>query len=362
MIDDHTHPFALDGGPLDIAELSLDIGSEPGAAERRARHSPTRTFHELITVRLAARLGCEPEEVSAARAEASANWNGYVSGLFADAGITGMIMDPAYPPGATEQLDRYAELAGCPIHPILRIDPIVDGLLGQGASPGETVTAVLDAVGAAPSKGFVGYKTILAYRTGLAVDPEATMADAEASVGGDRPVRRQGKALRDLILRQALGMAADLGLPFQIHTGIGDSEIRLSESNPLLLEELLRSAEGQAAAVVLIHGSWPWHEELAYLALTKPNVWADLSLHNLYSPVTTADRLLRLMDLAPASKLLMGTDGYHEPELFWFAANILREGWIDVRQRLSDAGARAGWLARAEALMFEETAMELYGL
>jgi hypothetical protein len=362
VIDDHTHPFALDGGPLDIAELSLDIGSEPGATERRARHSPTRTFHELITVRLAARLGCEPEEVSAARAEASGDWGSYVAGLFADGGITGMIMDPAYPPGATEQLDRYAELAGCPIHPMLRIDPLIDALLGRGASAAEIVASIQDAVAAAPSKGFVGYKTILAYRTGLAVDPAVTMAAAEASVGGDLPVRRQGKALRDLILRQALGLAADLGLPFQIHTGIGDSEIRLAESNPLLLEELLRSPEGQAATVVLIHGSWPWHEELAYLALTKPNVWADLSLHNLYSPVTTADRLLRMMDLAPASKLLMGTDGYHEPELFWFAATVLRDGWIEVRRRLSETGARSGWLDRAEVLMFEQTAKELYGL
>ena len=91
-------------------------------------------------------------------------------------------------------------------------------------------------------------------------------------------------------------------------------------------------------------------------------MWGDLSLHNLYSPVTTADRLLRLVDLAPGAKLLMGTDGYHEPELFWFAATVLHEAWGEVRTRLAGAGARAGSLDRMGSMMFEDNARELYGL
>lgn len=80
-----------------------------------------------------------------------------------------------------------------------------------------------------------------------------------------------------------LGAAADLGRPFQVHAGIGDPEIRIAEANPLLLEEILRTPEGSAVPIVLIHGSYPWHEELAYVALTKPYVHADLSLFNLFS-------------------------------------------------------------------------------
>ena len=362
MIDDHAHPFALAGGSLDLAALSLDVGTEPGAVDRRQSLGPSRMFQELLTVRLADHLGCKPDEVSEARAEASADWDSYVLGLFRDVGIKGIVMDPAWPPDAADQLDRYAELAGCPIYPILRFEPIVDRLIDDGAGVAEILEAVGRAMGKAASRGWVGFKTILAYRTGLAVNPDVTQQEAEASLRSDVPVRRRGKACRDLILREALAMAADIGLPFQIHTGMGDSEIRLAESNPLLLEELLRSPQGSAGRIVLIHGSYPWTEELAYLAATRPNVWADLSLCNIFSPLTTADRLLRLLELAPTGRILLATDGFQEPELHWFAAVVLRDAWEQVRSTTAAGGARPSWLDEVRNAIFEGNARALYGL
>jgi predicted TIM-barrel fold metal-dependent hydrolase len=362
VIDDHAHPFALGGGSLDLAALSLDVGTEPEAADRLQSLGPSRLFQELLTVRLADHLGCRPDEVSEARAQASGDWASYVLGLFRDAGIKGIVMDPAWPPGAADQLDHYAELAGCPVYPILRLEPIVDRLISERAGAGEIVEAVGRAMGEAASRGWVGFKTILAYRTGLAVDPDVTWQEAEASLRSDAPVRRRGKACRDLILREALATAADLGLPVQIHTGMGDSMIRLAESNPLLLEELLHATRGSAARIVLIHGSYPWTEELAYLAATRPNVWADLSLCNIFSPLTTADRLLRLVDLAPTDRILLASDGHQEPELYWFAAVTLRDAWERVRSTQAAAGARASWLEGVEHGIFEGNARALYGL
>jgi hypothetical protein len=362
MIDDHAHPFALAGGSLDLAALSLDVGTEPGAADRRQALGPSRLFQELLTVRLADYLGCRANEVSAARAEASGDWASYVLGLFRDAGIEGIVMDPAWPPGAADQLERYAELAGCPIYPILRLEPIVDRLISEGTGVSEIVEGIGAAMGEVASRGWVGFKTILAYRTGLAVDPSVTRQEAEASLRSDVPVRRRGKACRDLILREALATAADLGMPLQIHTRIGDSEIRLADSNPLLLENLLRSPQGSAGRIVLIHGSYPWTDELAYLAATSPNVWADLSLCNIFSPLTTTHHLLRLVSLAPTDRILLATDGFQEPELYWFAAVVLRNAWEQVRSNLAAAGARASWLDGVQNAMFEGNARALYEL
>ncbi|HSL68106.1 MAG TPA: amidohydrolase family protein [Actinomycetota bacterium] len=362
MIDDHGHPFSLAGGPLNPAAYSLDIDTEPGTEDRRRSLGPGRLFQELLTVRVAEYLGCGPDEVSQARERASAEWESYVGGLFRTAGIGGIVMDPAWPPGAAENLERYAELAGCPVHPILRLEPIVDRLMDEGAGVAEIVDTVGQAMDEAASRGWVGFKTILAYRTGLAVNPDVTRQEAEASLRSDLPVRRRGKACRDFVFREALAMAADMGLPFQIHTGMGDSEIRLGQSNPLLLEELLHSPAGAAGRIVLIHGSYPWTDELAYLAATRPNVWADLSLCNIFSPLTTANRLLRLVDLAPTNRILLATDGFREPELFWFAAVVLRDAWEQVRSTLAAAGARASWLDEVEAAIFEGNARTLYGL
>ncbi len=362
MIDHHAHPFALQGGTFDPSTLTLDVERDPGAEDRRRQQGPSRLAQELLTVRLAQRLGCEPEELATARAEASRDWTAYASALFRDAGITAILMDLGIAPGAEANVDGYAEASGCAIHPIMRIDPMVDGLISSGASAKEILDAVLTSMQEAAGAGAVGFKTILAYRTGLSVDPFVTLEQAEASLAGDGAVRRRGKSCRDLVFRRALGVAADLGLPFQIHTGFGDSELRLSESHPLLLEELLRTPEGSAAKIVLIHGSYPWHEEQAWLATTRPNVWAEVSLFDIFSPVTMGSRLLRWIDLAPTDKLIAGTDGHGEPEVFWFAAGVLREGWATVRATLTEAGVRESWLGRAERRIFEENARELYGV
>lgn len=108
--------------------------------------------------------------------------------------------------------------------------------------------------------------------------------------------------------------------------------------------------------------SYPWHEELAYLAATKPGVHADLSMFNLYAPVTLADRLLRVIDLAPANKLLLGTDGYAEPEVYWFGSLMLRDAWAEVAATLGRAGCGTGWLTEVERMLFEDNARRFYRL
>jgi uncharacterized protein len=137
--------------------------------------------------------------------------------------------------------------------------------------------------------------------------------------------------------------------------------MRLARSNPLLLEELLRTPEGSTAKIVLMV-AYPWHEELAYLKATKLNLWADVSMFNLYSPVTFEDRLLRIMDLVSSKRLLLGTDGYGEPEIFWFGGLVLQESWNRVRARLREAGCSESWLDSVRTMIFEDNARGLYSI
>lgn len=367
MIDDHAHPFALERVPLELDAVSLDVGG-PGTAARRREAGPGRLFQELCTRRLGRLLGlgeeAPDEEVAAARDEAAADWGGYVRRLFDDAGITGMILDFGVGSADPGALGTYRELMGRPVWWLARLDPLVDELVAGGAGAAVIVAAVEQMMTAAVKAGAVGFKTIAAYRTGLAVDPDVDLLAAQASLeeDADLPVRRRAKALRDLVTRTLLERAADFGLPVQFHTGFGDAELRLSQSNPLLLEELLSSPAGQAATVVLIHGSYPWHEQLAYLAAVRPNVFAELSLSNLFAPTGTAERVLRLVELAPSGKLLAGSDGHHLPETHWFGCAILRDGFEEAASRLRAAGAGERFVGALRASMFEENARRVYGL
>ena len=362
MIDEHAHPFALEPGPLDLSGLSLELVPWGDAEERRRRLGPTFLWNALLRQRLAARLGAAVEEVEAARAEAARDYPAYVRGLFADAGITEIVMDPAWPPGAEDRVVEFERLTGCRIHLLLRIDALVDGLLEEGVDFDELVERFDKALRDRRAAGWKGLKTIIAYRTGLAVDPEVIAATAARALHSDRPLKRRAKPLRDFLLRRALAFAAEAGLPFQFHTGFGDSDIRLSEANPLLLEELLRTPEGTAANVVLIHGSFPYHEEAAYLAAARPNVHVDFSLFNIFAPARLADRLLRLIELAPTAKVLAATDGFALPETYWFAATLTQEAWADVRRNLERLGAGMPWIEATTRAVFEANARRLYNI
>lgn len=360
MIDEHAHPFALEPGPLDLSHVSLDLVDAPGAAERRARSGPTFFWNALLRARLAARLEVDVEEVEVARGEAAHDYPEYVRDLFADAGITEIVMDPAWPPGAEHRVAEYEALTGCRIHLLLRIDTIVDSLLDEGVGFEELVRRFDQTLQDRQAEGWKGLKTIIAYRTGLAVDPDASAAQAAASLGGGGPLKRRAKPLRDFLLRRALAFAAEADLPFQFHTGFGDSDIRLSDASPLLLEELLRTPEGTVADIVLIHGSFPYHEEAAYLAAARPNLHVDFSLFNIFAPALLAQRMLRLLELAPAAKVLAATDGFGVPETYWFAATLTREAWDEVCARFTQLGVGPTWVETTTRMVFEENARRLY--
>ena len=362
MIDDNCHPFSVRPAPLDLADMSLDVHDDDDRDRRRHVHGRWRVGQEVLATRLCARLGCSREELAAARAEASADWPAYAARMFADAQVTDLVMDVGYPPGAEDLVAEYEEVSGCRVHPILRFESVLDPAIAEGLSTAEIWQRLSTRMAAGAAAGCAGFKAFIAYRTGLAVEPDTSVKAADLSLQEDLPLRRRGKACRDVLLRRALGLAVDLGLAVHVHAGLGDSDLRMAEADPLLLEPLLETGEGQAAKVVIIHGSYPFHEQLAYLATTHPNVWADLSMSNLYAPATFGLRLLSILDLIPADKLLLGTDGHDQPEIFWHGAWVLRSGWQLAARCLADAGARRAWIAAVEERLFGANARLVYGL
>lgn len=362
MIDHHAHPFPLTTTGFDPADVTLDVGTGTAADLRRRKLGPGRLAVEMLQVRLAGYLGCAVEDLPQAQLEAASDWAGYVAGLFADVGLTGMLLDPGAEsfPGSAG-LAPYAAITGVPMWELVRIEPLVDRLIGAGARADQILAAVDDLLSEAAARGAVGAKSVLAYRTGLAVDPVVDFAAAERSLDDSLPVRNRGKAMRDLLFRHVLGTCTELGLPLQVHTGFGDSDLHLAGANPLLLDDVLRTPVGHAARVVLIHGGFPWHEQVAYLAAVRPGVWVDFSLSNLVSPATTADRLMRLMDLCPTGRLVVGSDGHGSPESHWFGLTMIREAWSVLRQRLEPA-VRNSWLDQVEQAILVGNVRDLYQL
>lgn len=238
--------------------------------------------------------------------------------------------------------------------------------------------------------GLAALKSIIAYRTGLLIAPptaagleeaERALAEVRASWGGE-PGRLVSKPLLDYFVLVAAAWAARHSLPLQLHTGFGDRDLDVRLANPLHLRPLLEGAHtvsaftahrtGGAAMsepqdgplarltgpLVLLHASYPYTREAAYLASVYPNVYVDISLA---APLLAGQGLVRVLEellaLAPVTKILYGSDAWAVPEWFWLAARA-------ARRALAEALA---WLPRNEQewaaqRILHENALALYRL
>jgi hypothetical protein len=359
MIDHHAHPFDREAGPFVPTRLAIDLRDGDEDRPEPPVH-PDTVWRALFLSRLARRFGVTVRELPAARDERSADYPTYVRSLFADAGIDELVLDPGWPPGSERYADDYARLSGCAVHLLWRLEPLLDTLLDRGAGVDQILAEVDAHVAAAAERGRCGLKTVIAYRSGLGIEPGVTRARAGSALRAGGPAA--SKPLRDLAFERLLAGAADTGLPVQIHTGFGDSDLRLRRADPTLLEDVLDTPAGRHAPIVLLHSGFPYQDEAGYLAAARPNVHVDLSLVNLFAPANLADGILRVIGVAPVDRVLFGTDAYLLPEAFWFAAVMLREAWRVVREGLLSQGMDPGWTDAAEHVMFDGNARRLYGL
>ena len=334
-----------------------------------ARHAPETVFYRWAIRELSAFLGCAPttEAVLAARADVSAD--ALARRLLGEANIAMLLIDHGYRTDETVPPSELATRLPCRVFPILRLETLAQELIVRH----DTFDAMLDAYSAiverARPDGFVGLKSIIAYRTGLAVQAPSR-GDAAAAFGPLKErARREGrvrlavKPLNDYLLRRALEIAERQAMPVQIHTGFGDADLDLREANPLHLRPLLESGGYANVPFVLLHASYPYVRELGYLAAMYPNVWADIGLAIPHLAAEIPTVLRQLFGLTPTSKMVYSSDASQIPELFWLAARWGRLGLGTVLDELVALGA----LDASEALavgrrVLGENAAAIYGV
>jgi hypothetical protein len=150
----------------------------------------------------------------------------------------------------------------------------------------------------------------LAYTRSLRFDKVA-MTDAEqafaeffqdSNLPDWRPPIKAGRALGDWMMHCVCAMADDLGLAFQIHTGIqeGNGNI-IYDSNPTLLSNLF--LEYSHARFDVFHMGYPYVMELGNLAKNFRNVFIDMCWGHIISPEAARRALIEWLDAVPANKI-----------------------------------------------------------
>lgn len=180
----------------------------------------------------------------------------------------------------------------------------------------------------------VGFKSVICYRTGLDIQMGR---DIDVTEDGLRSFRRhylpdcvarsfrvEAKGMNDALVISTCKLIADgyqrqgAAKPLQFHTGLGDNDINLLDSNPACLQPLIKHFP--TVPVVLLHSSYPYTREAGYLATVYKNAYLDIG--EVFPMVSRngQEKIVRqALELTPTSKILWSTDGHHFPETYWLA-------------------------------------------
>ena len=327
IVDNHCHSL-LRRQPADDDAFRNHL-TESTFPEIARDHIPTSLAYHIAIRELAVLLDCEPTSgaVHAARRERGVEW--LTREVVERGAFKTWLIDTGYGADATYTLDELRALAPCRIEEVLRLEPLIERLILDAADFDGFIEAYRAALDGLRSRGIVGLKSVIAYRSGLHVETvrpdDARRAFDAASEAGKRDgrLRIESKPLLDHLIVIAVEEAARQNVPIQFHTGLGDPDLDLTLVDPAALR-LLFADRFRAAPIVLLHTGYPYVRSLAYLAAIFPNVYADMGETILFAPGEATEIYRELIGLAPASKLLFSTDASLVPELYWLGARVGR--------------------------------------
>ena len=368
VVDGHCHPLLLPPYPRDETEF-LGRFTESDDPAQIATHVPHTLYFQQALRDLAALYDCAPEVRAVLAARGALEPAELVGRCVELAGVVALLVDTGYRAAECYSVESLNALLPptCRALPLLRLETLLEELLASTASFGALEEAFGAALADLRGAGYVGIKSIVAYRGGLALGPPDRVAAAAAYPelrAGARAgrVRLASSPFLAYFLAWAFAAAGRQALPVQVHTGFGDADLDLLQANPLLLRPTLEAGAFGGAPVVLLH-CYPYVREAGYLASLYSQVYLDLSLTVPLVGPGGRRAVEEALELAPTSKVLYGSDAAGLAESFWLGAVGMRralaaalDGW------LRDGTLTAAQAERVAAQLLHENATSLYVL
>ena len=376
VVDNHVHPWHASTRHISLEELAGSVAFSDGVVRsvRReflppAQLAPSlRLFREtnlganFLRGELARFLGVVDDwesVVTARNATAEADYRSWTARLFGDARIDSLLVDEG---GSGISLDELGAIVPVRLRRVARSDNFIRDLLADEDSWAAFFRRYQATLDAAITNGAIAIKSVIAYRTGLDVQP-VSEAEARRNFETSRgDVESSQKPFRDFLLCHTMDVAHERGVWIHIHAAVGDPDIVYARANPALLYPLLHSKRFRANQVVLIHGGWPGVGEAAAMVAILPNVYLDVSEGAIYGMPNVRQRIFEALEACPYTKILYGADG-SVPEALWIVAKRYKA----VLGRVLEDLVAEGFCARREAYQVARSilsgnAMRLYDL
>ncbi len=280
------------------------------------------------------------------------------------AGVSHWLVDTGHRAADLLSPEALATTSGAAAHEVVRLESLAEQLASAGIEP-TRYAGDFRALLAHRARGAVAVKSVLAYRAGFDVDLSrpSDREVAQHAAAWARDVERTGSArLTDArLIAFALHEAVAAGLPLQLHVGLGDRDLDLRRSDPLLLTDFLRLREVRDVPVLLLH-CYPFERQAGYLAQAFRNVHLDVGLSVNFVGARSTALVARSLELAPFDKVLYSSDACGPSDLHYLGARLWRTatarvvgGFVDDAE-WSVADAR-----RVMRMVARDNALRVYG-
>lgn len=263
--------------------------------------------------------------------------------LINQCGMSGALLD-TYARDSTELTtpEQFAHTFGTRAFEVLRIESIFENTVLRAGSSSDIFPLFSAELSELATKA-VGLKSIVAYRTGFAIDT-SDPDDGEVTVALERWLPAQAGKTRPrlddpVLCRRVLWIAAEVArarrIPIQLHVGIGDDDVDMPSNDPGHFSGFLGDMQELGVAVTLLH-CYPYVRTAQWLADIYDNVYYDIGFMLAFgSP--EVDRVMReSMEIGPFHKILYSSDAFGLAELFYISATRFRhmlagilQSWID---------------------------------
>ena len=378
VVDDHVHPWRTSSQHITADELAGHVAfSDTVVTSVRRQFLPpeqlapslklfrgTNLGANYLRAELARFLHVEDDwdsVVSARNRAAVEDYRAWTNRLFEDVRLDTLLVDEG---GSLPRitLDELARIAPVRLRRVARSDNFIRDLLPAQEAWPRFFQRYQECLEDAIVDGAIAFKSVIAYRTGLDIQP-VTEDLAKQNFDSTRTAEEfQQKPFRDFLLCHTMDVARERGLWLHIHAAVGDPDIVYNRAYPAQLYPLLHSERFRGNKVVLVHGGWPWVGEAAAMVAILPNVYLDLSEGTIFGMPNMRQRLLEALEACPYTKVLYGADG-SLPEALWIVARRFKA----VLSRVLEELESEGFCSRTEAYriarcILSDNAARLYGL
>jgi len=302
-------------------------------------HFSQSIFVKYMIKEMAQYFGCAPDlnEVIEARNERGKNYWKYVNDLFLDAKIANIINDTGCCLQDGKDIDKFEdEIKPTKSWRIYRIETIQNELFPQDISFDELINRFqskvqegLDGTGNFGRKSF-GMKSYIMPGIGV-IKPLYDAKAAEKCWDEFKRTRtktfddrekseKRGKEVKLYLLSLAMEECLKRDMPMQFHIGAGAPGVILRNQNPDFLEEVVRfekDGKMRMPKIIPVHAGYPSVGKAAWLSHQYTNCYFELSTMTPYAHLGLVNRYLQILEAVPFSKILMGSDAYNMPELYW---------------------------------------------